>query len=117
MNNHPFEPDSLTPQERRQKAVDYLLTLASRMSDSSQKRGLPVGFMVIVSEGDDRFTHHLADPDEEMNWMTLIGNIELTKHAIMNTNFTWEPVNHDGTELTEDELKEFYEEIGGEDED
>lgn len=98
----------------RQDDVTYLVTLASRLTDKDHPRGIPKGFVILIMEGDGTFTHRVADPDNNVEWTAVLGGIEVIKNALINTKFSWEPVHKDGREFTEDELNEFWEELGKE---
>lgn len=97
--------------EEREKDVTFLLTFANRLNDGEHPKGKPKGFILVVAEGDGTFTHHIADPDDGMEWMAVIGNIEVTKQALISTKLSWEPVHEDGRNYSEDELEAFFEDV------
>lgn len=96
--------------EEREKDATFLLTFASRLNEEDHPKGKPKGFVLMVSEGDGTFTHHIADPDDDMDWMHVIGNMEVTKQALIATKLSWTPVHEDGRDFSEDELEEFFSE-------
>ena len=100
----------------RDESLNYLLTLASRFNQEDHPKGKPRGFVIIVSEGNGDYTHHIANPEDEVEWMPLVGNMEVLKHAIITTNMSWAPVHNDGKDYDEAELAEFMEELDEEQE-
>ncbi len=90
----------------RNDDVAFLLALADRMTREDQERGLPRGMVVIIAEGDGTFTNHFADPDNDIDWFSLIGTMEACKHTILNQNIEFAPTDRDGILLDIDELDE-----------
>lgn len=103
--------------DERDKDATFLLTFASRLNEEDHPKGKPKGFILMVAEGDGTFTHHIADPEDQMDWMSTIGNLEVTKNALINTKLSWAPVHEDGRDFNEHELEEFFSEEDDEEDD
>lgn len=80
-------------QSERSTTENYLLTLASRLSNTQ-------GVVVIVAEADGRFTNHQANFGE-LPWVTVAGNVAAVQHDILSNKVSWEPVNIDGSDQSD----------------
>jgi hypothetical protein len=80
----------------RNDDVTFLLALANRYTSEGQERGLPRGLLVMIAEGDGTFTNHFADPDNEMDWFSMVGTMEACKHKIFMENVEFAATDRDG---------------------